>query len=39
MKQESEVIPIVIGSIETITKGLLVQGLEDLKIRERVETI
>ena len=33
-----KVIPIVIGALNTVTKGL-VQGLEDLEIRERVETI
>ena len=32
------VIPIVIGALGTVTKGL-VQGLEDLEIRRRVETI
>ena len=32
------VIPIVIGALGTVTKGL-VQGLEDLEIRERVEII
>ena len=32
------IIPIVIGSLGTVTKGLL-QGLEDLEIRGRVETI
>ena len=32
------VIPIVIGAFRTVTKGLL-KGLEDLKIRGRVETI
>ena len=31
------VIPIVIGALGTITK-ILVQGLEDLEIRGRVET-
>ena len=31
------VIPIVIGALGTVTKGL-VQGLEDLEIRVRVET-
>ena len=31
-------IPIVIGAFGTFTKGL-VQGLEDLEIRGRVETI
>ena len=30
--------PIVISALGTVTKGL-VQGLEDLEIRERVETI
>ena len=30
--------PIVIGVLGTITKGLL-KGLEDLKVGERVETI
>ena len=32
------VMPIIIGALDTVTDGL-VQGLEDLKIRERVETI
>ena len=32
------VIPIVIGALGTVTKGL-VQGLEDLEMRGRVETI
>ena len=32
------VIPIVIGALGTVTKGM-VQGLEDWKIRERVQTI
>ena len=32
------VIPIIIGALDTVTKGL-VQGLEDLEIRGRVETI
>ena len=32
------VIPIAIGTLSTITKGL-VKGLEDLKIKGRVETI
>ena len=32
------VIPIVIGALDTASKGL-VQGLEDLEVRERVETI
>ena len=32
------VIPIVISVLGTVTKGL-VQGLEDLEIREQVETI
>ena len=31
-------IPIIIGTLGTVTKGLL-QGLEDLEIRGRVETI
>ena len=31
-------LPIVIGAFGTVTKGLL-QGLEDLEIRGRVETI
>ena len=31
-------IPIIIGVLGTVTKGLL-KGLKDLKIRERVETI
>ena len=30
--------PIVIGALRTVTKGL-VQGLEDLEIRELVDTI
>ena len=36
------VIPIVISPLGTVTKGLvkgLVKGLEDVEIRERVETI
>ena len=32
------VIPIIIGAVGTITKGL-VERLEDLEIRRRVETI
>ena len=32
------IIPIVIGALGTVTKGL-VQGMEDLEIRGRVETI
>ena len=32
------IIPIVIGALGTVTKGLL-QGLKDLEIRGRVETI
>ena len=32
------IIPIVIGALGTITKGLL-QGLEDLEVGGRVETI
>ena len=32
------IVPIVIGALGTITKGLL-KGLEDLKIGGRVETI
>ena len=32
------IIPIVIGALGTVTKGLI-QGEEDLEIRERVETI
>ena len=32
------VIPILIGALGTVTKGL-VKGLENLEIRERVETI
>ena len=32
------IIPIVIGALSTVTKGLL-QGLEDLQIRVRVEAI
>ena len=32
------IIPIVIGALGTVTKGLI-NGLEDLEIRERVETI
>ena len=35
---EGVVIPIVIGALSTVTKGLG-QGLEDLKIRGPVETI
>ena len=31
------VIPIVIGALGTVTKGLI-QGLEDLEIRERVKS-
>ena len=31
-------IPFVIGNLGTVTKGLL-KGLEDLKIRGRMETI
>ena len=37
-KMKVTVIPIVIGSHGTVTKGL-VQKLKDLEIRERVETI
>ena len=32
------VIPIVIGALETIPKGLI-KGLEDLEIRGQIETI
>ena len=32
------IIPIVIGALSTVTKGL-VQGLEDLEIRGQVETV
>ena len=32
------IVPIVIGALGTITKGLL-KGLEDLKVGRRVETI
>ena len=32
------IVPIVIGALGTITKGLL-KGLEDLEVDERVETI
>ena len=32
------VLPIVIGGLDTVTKGL-VEGLEDLVVRGRVETI
>ncbi len=32
------IIPIVIGALDTVTKGL-VQGREDLEIRGRVDTI
>ncbi len=32
------IIPVVIGALGTVTEGL-VQGLEDLEIRGRVETI
>ena len=32
------VIPIVIGALGTVTEGL-VPGVEDLEIRERMETI
>ena len=32
------IVPIVIGALGTITKGLL-KGLEDLEVGERVETI
>ena len=32
------VIPIVVGALGTVTKGL-VKGLEELEIRKRVETI
>ena len=35
---KAKVIPIVIGALGTVTKGL-VQGLEDLEITRRVETI
>ena len=33
-----KIVPIVIGALGTITKGLL-KGLEDLQVGERVETI
>ena len=33
-----KIVPIVIGALDTITKGLL-KGLEDLEIGGRVETI
>ena len=32
------IIPIVIGTLDTVTKGL-VQGLEDLEITGRVDTV
>ena len=32
-----KIIPIVIGAFSTVTKGLLM-GLEDLEIKEQVET-
>ena len=32
------IIPIVIGALDTVTKGLI-RGLKDLEIRGRVETI
>ena len=32
------IIPIVIGTFDTVTKGLL-QGLENLDVGDRVETI
>ena len=32
-------IPIITGDLGTVTKGLLVRGLEDLEIRGQVETI
>ena len=32
------IIPIVIGALNTVTKGLVL-GLEDLEIMERVDTI
>ena len=32
------IVPIVIGAFDTVTKGLL-KGLEDLKVRGRVDTI
>ena len=32
------IIPIVIGALGTVTKGLL-KGLEELEVGERVETI
>ena len=38
MKVKVTVIPIVIGALGTVTLGLA-QGLEDLEIRGRVETI
>ena len=36
--EQVTVIPIVIGTLSTVTKGL-VQGLQDMEIRGRVETI
>ena len=38
MKHEMTVMPVVIGVLGTVIKGF-VQGLEDLEIKERVETI
>ena len=38
MNMKVTVTPIVIGALGTITKGLI-QGLEDLEIRGRMETI
>ena len=35
---EVTIVPIVIGALGTITKGLL-KGLEDLEVGRRVETI
>ena len=38
MEHESDGIPIVIGALGTLTKALL-KGLENLEIRELVETM
>ena len=38
MEYEGTIIPIVIGALDTVTKGLL-KGLEDLEVGGRVETI
>ena len=38
IEHEGTVIPIVLGALSTVTKGLI-KGLEDLEIRGRVETI